>query len=104
MGWLYVFLAAACEMVGVIGLNKYSQNKSIANAVLYMGGFGLSFILLYASFEFLQVSIAYAVWIGVGTAGAVLLNMLFFGESRSLARMLSLITIIIGVTGLKAFS
>ncbi|WP_232697364.1 DMT family transporter [Brevibacillus daliensis] len=104
MGWLFVFLAAASEMVGVIGLNKYSQNKSLANVALYMGGFGLSFILLYASFEYLQVSIAYAVWIGVGTAGAVLLNMLFFGESRSLARMLSLIIIIIGVTGLKAFS
>ena len=52
----------------------------------------------------LQVSVAYAVWIGIGTAGAVLLNMFLFGESKSKARIISVFLIVCGVTGLKALS
>lgn len=104
MGWLFVALAAVFEFIGVIGLNKYSKRKTIPTGLMFLGGFSLSFVFLYSSFQYLQVSTAYAVWIGIGTAGAVLLNMIFFGESKSLARIGSLALIIVGVIGLKALS
>ncbi|PIC64436.1 QacE family quaternary ammonium compound efflux SMR transporter [Sporosarcina sp. P13] len=104
MGWILVLLAALSEFVGVIGLKKYSEKKNAINALLYYGGFGLAFFLLYNSFKFLQVSTAYAVWIGVGTAGAVIINMIFFGESKSTGRIVSLCLIVFGVVGLKALS
>lgn len=104
MGWLFVFLAAGCELVGVTGLTKYSSEKSVSSFMLYFGGFGASFYFLYQSFQFLQVSTAYAVWIGIGTAGAVLLNMVFFGESKSYGKIVSVILIVIGVVGLKYVS
>jgi len=74
------------------------------NTVLFLGGFAASFAFLYYSFNFLQVSTAYAVWVGIGTAGAVIINMIFFGESKSLGRITSVILIIIGVVGLRALS
>ncbi|GGA81667.1 DMT family transporter [Ornithinibacillus halotolerans] len=101
MGWFYVVLAAVNELIGVWGLNRFSKQKNIANALLYAGGLGLSFTFIYASFDYLPTSIAYATWTGVGTGGVVLMNMLFFGESKSIIRMVSLLAIIIGVTGLK---
>ncbi|WP_342544365.1 SMR family transporter [Lysinibacillus sp. FSL W7-1291] len=104
MGWVYILLAAIAEIIGVIGLRFYSQNKTIRNLLLYIGGFGLSFALLYASFNYLQLSIAYVVWVGIGTVGAVLVNIIFFGESKNLSRIISIIAIIIGVAGLKAVS
>ncbi|AJK86256.1 MULTISPECIES: DMT family transporter [Lysinibacillus] len=104
MGWIFVILAAVAEIVGVIGLRFYSQHKTVRNLLLYVGGFGLSFALLYASFSYLQLSIAYVVWVGIGTVGAVLVNIMFFGESKNLARIISIIAIIIGVAGLKAVS
>ncbi|MBS4192689.1 multidrug efflux SMR transporter [Bacillus sp. FJAT-49705] len=104
MGWLFVFIAAASEIAGAIGLKLYSQQKTLKNGLLYLGGFGASFVFLYASFNYLQVSIAYAVWIGIGTAGAVILNMLLLGESKSRGRIVSVALIIIGVVGLKALS
>ncbi|GEM_PF-279769 len=88
MGWFFVFCAAISEIVGVIGLKMYSKDKTLANGALYIGGFATSFAFLYTSFLFLQVSVAYAVWIGIGTAGAVLLNMFLFGESKSKARII----------------
>ncbi|MFF6017582.1 DMT family transporter [Lysinibacillus fusiformis] len=104
MGWVFVILAAVAEIVGVIGLRFYSQHKTVRNLLLYVGGFGLSFALLYASFSYLQLSIAYVVWVGIGTVGAVLVNIMFFEESKNLARIISIIAIIIGVAGLKAVS
>lgn len=104
MGWLFVICAAVSEIIGVLGLKLYSQKKTIKNGIIYLGGFGASFAFLYTSFNYLQLSIAYAVWIGIGTAGAVLLNMVLFGESKNKLRIASVILIVIGVTGLKALS
>ena len=50
------------------------------------------------------MSIAYAVWMGLGTAGAVLVNMIFFGESKKPARVFGVVLIIIRVVGLKMIS
>ncbi|CEG21297.1 Multidrug resistance protein YkkD [Planococcus massiliensis] len=104
MGWTFVIVAALLELIGVIGLKKFSEKKSVANTLLFFGGFGSAFIFLYASFTYLQVSIAYAVWTGIGTASAVLINMIFFHESKSRGRIISLIIIMVGVVGLKAVS
>ncbi|WP_026905813.1 DMT family transporter [Paucisalibacillus globulus] len=101
MGWFYVVLAAVNELIGVWGLNRFSEKRNIANASLYVGGLGLSFAFIYASFDYLPTSIAYATWTGVGTGGVVLMNMLFFGESKNVFRLVSLLAIIVGVTGLK---
>lgn len=104
MGWVLIILAALSEIIGVVGLRFYSQHKTLQNLMLYIGGFGVSFALLYASFNYLQLSIAYVVWVGIGTVGAVLVNIIFFGESKNLSRIISIIAIIVGVAGLKAVS
>ncbi|WP_164667357.1 DMT family transporter [Virgibacillus doumboii] len=104
MGWIFVLLAAMLEISGVIGMKLYNQNSTFRNGLLFIGGFSSSLLVLYQSFSYLQVSVAYAVWVGIGTAGAVLLNMLFFGESKSLSRIVSLLAIIVGAVGLKAVS
>src|SRR5699024_6937483 len=100
MGWLCVFAAASSELVVVVGLKRFSEEKTVMSGLLSALGFALSFFFLYYSFQYLQVSTAYAVWIGIGTAGAVLINMLFLGESKSVGKVVSVIFIVIGVVGL----
>lgn len=104
MGLILVLLASVFEIGGVVGLKLFSQKSTFRYGVLYIGGFSTSLGVLLLSFSFLQVSVAYAMWVGIGTAGAVLVNMFFFGESKSLSRIVSLAAIIIGVVGLKALS
>jgi len=104
MGWFFVFIAAFCEIGGVIGLRLYSQSKKMWQLAMYMGGFGLSFFFLYQSFTYLQLSIAYVIWIGIGTVGAVVVNILFFGEAKNKMRLVSMAAIIVGLIGLKAMA
>lgn len=103
-GWLLVLAAALAEVLGVIGLKKFSLRRSGGHLLMFSAGFAASFALLYRAFDYLPMSTAYAVWIGLGTAAAVVVNMLFFGESRRPARLFALLLIVVGVTGLKALS
>lgn len=104
MGWILVIAAAILETIGVIGLKKFSMTKNIKNAIPLFLGFGGSLSFLYASFHYLQVSIAYAIWIGIGTTAAVLINMYFFGESKSITRFVAVFVIVVGVSGLRYVS
>ena len=104
MGWIYILVASTVEVIGVIGLKLFSQQKNLFSLLLFICGFALSYLFLYFALNYLDMSIAYAVWMGLGTAGAVLVNMIFFGESRKLSRIFGVILIITGVVGLKMIS
>ncbi|MCX8600806.1 MULTISPECIES: DMT family transporter [unclassified Gilliamella] len=100
MGWLLIFTASIFEVVGAVGLKLYSQQKSLLRIVLYWGGFFVSFALFYFSLRYLDLSIVYPVWVGLGTSGAVLANMFLFNEPKNIQRLIGLTIIIIGVVGL----
>ncbi|WP_294613826.1 multidrug efflux SMR transporter [uncultured Gilliamella sp.] len=100
MGWLLIFTASIFEVIGAVGLKLYAQQKNLFRLVLYWGGFFVSFVLFYISLHYLELSIVYPVWVGLGTSGAVLANMLLFKEPKNTARLLGLAIIIIGVVGL----
>lgn len=51
-----------------------------------------------------EVSVAYAVFVGIGAAGIVVAEMLIFGEEANPARIALIATLLIGVLGLKLTS
>lgn len=61
----------------------------------------VSLSLLGVAMKSLPVGSAYAVWVGVGAVGTVLLGVILFGESASPARMISVAMIVAGIIGLK---
>ena len=48
-----------------------------------------------------HVGVAYAIWAGLGTALVAVVGVLVFGEAVTLARLLSLCLIVMGVVGLQ---
>jgi paired small multidrug resistance pump len=102
MGWLLILIATVFEVLGAIGLKLYAEQKSLFRLVLYWGGFSVSFMLFYFSLHYLELSIVYPVWVGLGSSGAVLANMLLFNEPKNFSRLFGLSIIIIGVVGLHA--
>ncbi|EGQ25994.1 MULTISPECIES: DMT family transporter [Sporosarcina] len=103
LAWVYLAIASLGEIFGVISINYYLQKRTIKRLLLIVGVFSFGFVFLSLAMRDIQMSTAYAVWTGLGAAGAVLAGILIFKESASVKRIFFLSLIIVGAVGLKLF-
>ncbi|MCF6303418.1 MAG: quaternary ammonium compound efflux SMR transporter SugE [Devosiaceae bacterium] len=104
MAWVYLMVAAVFEMGWAIGL-KYTDGFSrFWPSTITIVAMIVSFQFLAMAMKTIPVGTAYAVWTGTGAVGVSILGIMLFGESRELARILSIMLIVAGVIGLKIFS
>jgi quaternary ammonium compound-resistance protein SugE len=61
----------------------------------------VSLSLLGLAMKSLPVGTAYAIWVGVGAVGTVILGIALLGEPANTARILSVALIVAGIVGLK---
>lgn len=99
--WFYLVVAIVLEVAGTSAM-KLSEGftrpgPSAAILVLY----GVSLYLFTLALKKIDVSVAYAVWSGVGTAMIALVGVLWFREPVTALKMVSLLLIIAGVIGLN---
>lgn len=99
--WLYVIFAGVLEIFWVSGLKHSSNGLGWTMTILAIAA---SFCLLTIASKSLPVGTLYAVFAGIGTAGTVLAEMIVFGESFSLVKVLFIATLLGGVLGLKVLS
>ena len=64
----------------------------------------ISLGLLGVAMKTLPVGTAYAVWVGVGAVGTVILGIALLGEPANPARLVSVGFIVAGIIGLKLAS
>lgn len=101
MAWIYLLAAGAFEILFTVAL-KYSQGFTRLIPTIITIIFAMtSFSLVSLAMKEIPLGTAYAVWAGIGAAGAVLCGMIFFGESYGVIRLISISLIIIGIFGLK---
>ncbi len=101
MGWVILTVAGLFEVGWAIGL-KYTDGftrlwptvGTILSMVISLG-------LLGIAMKSLPVGTAYAIWVGVGAVGTVLLGIVLFGEPANAARLISVALIVAGIVGLK---
>ncbi len=101
MSWLLLILAGLLEVGWAIGL-KYTEGftrlwPSIGTALAMI----VSLVLLGIATKSLPVGTAYAVWVGVGAVGTVILGIVLFAEPANALRLVSVGFIIAGIVGLK---
>lgn len=101
MQWFILVLAGLLEIGWAIGL-KYTEGFTrLWPSVLTILAMIVSLGLLGIAMKSLPVGTAYAVWMGIGAAGTVILGIFLFDESTSLLRLASVALILLGVLGLK---
>lgn len=96
--WIQVFVACFFEVLWVIGLTHAQSFWAWTGTVIAIV---LSNYLMIKAGETLPVGSVYAVFVGIGTAGTVISEMIFFGEPFKLSKILLIILLLIGVMGLK---
>ncbi|WP_010278255.1 DMT family transporter [Paenibacillus senegalensis] len=98
MNWIWLIIAACFEVMWVIGLKHAENVWEWAGTVIAII---VSFYVMIRVSARLPVGTVYAVFVGLGTAGTVLSEMIFFNEPFHLVKMLLILLLLTGVMGLK---
>jgi small multidrug resistance pump len=101
--WIYLALGIVFEVLGTICM-KYAEGfTKLWPSVLVFVFYGTSLGLLVLVLEKYEVSIAYAIWAGAGTALIAAIGILMFNEPVSVTKVICILMIIAGIVGLELF-
>ncbi|NYE04347.1 paired small multidrug resistance pump [Bacillus niacini] len=96
--WMKVFVGAFFEVFWVIGLKHANGFWSWSGTVISIM---VSFYLIIMASRKLPVGTVYAVFVGLGTAGTVISEIIFFSEPIKLEKIMLIALLLVGVLGLK---
>lgn len=96
--WLKVFMAAVVEVFWVIGLTHAYDFWTWMGTIIAII---ISNYLMITAAQVLPAGTVYAVFVGLGTAGTVVSEIVFFGEPFKWERIFLITILLIGVIGLK---
>lgn len=101
MAWVILLVAGLFEVGWAISLKLSEGFTKVGASVTTLLVMTISVVLLGIAMRSLPVGTAYAVWTGIGVVGTVLLGILLFGESASVAKLFCVSLIVAGIVGLK---
>ena len=101
MAWALLIIAGLFEIGWAIGLKYTDGFTRLWPSVWTIAAMVVSMYLLALAARTLPIGTAYAVWVGIGAAGAMILGMALLGEPRTIARIACVGLIVAGVIGLK---
>ena len=92
------------EIVWVVAL-KYAENFSkLLPTAVFVVSIVSSFLLLNFAIRTLPIGLSYAIWTGMGAAGAVAAGIILFGEPTGFWQLLFLSMIVVGIIGINFVS
>lgn len=99
--WFYLVIAIVLEVAGTTSMKLSKGFTQIVPSVFMFLFYAASFAMLTFALKKIEVGVAYAVWAGVGTALITTIGIVYFRESTSILKLVSILLIIIGVVGLN---
>jgi len=97
MGWIYLICAILLEISGTVSMKLSEGLTKTLPTVLIFLFYGLSLSLLTLALKTIPVSIAYAIWSGIGTALIAFVGLTYFQESFDFLKWIGIFLIITGV-------
>jgi small multidrug resistance pump len=98
---MLLVLAIGVEVAATALLPKADGFRDPLWSLAVIAGYALSIWLLALVVRSMPVSVAYAVWAGLGTAAVVVIGVVFLGEPIGWLKATSLGLIVLGVVGLN---
>lgn len=102
MSYLYLITAILLEVVGTTSMKLAEGFSKLIPSVLVFVTYGLSLAALVLALKGIQLSFAYAIWSGLGTALIAAIAFVWFNEPMSALKVASIALIVLGVIGLNA--
>jgi small multidrug resistance pump len=104
MSWMLLSLAIVLEVAGTTNMKLSQGFTERLPSVLVFVFYGLSIGALTLSLKRIDVSVAYAVWSGLGTAIIAIVGVGLFGEALTGVKVVALVLIVVGVVMLNLVS
>ena len=99
--WIYLGFAILFEVAGTTCMKLSDGFAKLVPSILLFVFYGVAFVLLTLALKRIDLSTAYAIWAGAGTALVAVIGFWFFSEPPTLLRISCILFIVIGVVGLK---
>lgn len=101
MAWFYLFTAGIFEIFWAVGIKYCDGFKITLPLILVIISMTLSVIFLGLATKTIPMSIAYAVWTGIGIIGVFTYGLLVLKDPISAKNIIFVGMILIGIVGLK---
>jgi small multidrug resistance pump len=102
--WYFLSGAILFEVAGTTCMKLSKGFTVLTPSVLIFVFYGCAFLLNTVAVKTIELSVAYAIWSGVGTALTAMIGILYFKEPAGTVKMVSLTLIVIGTMGLHSAS
>jgi quaternary ammonium compound-resistance protein SugE len=100
MAWLLLIVAGLLETVWALALKESDGFSRLGPTVVFVAAGLVSILLLALALRELPVGTGYAVWTGIGAVGAAIGGIVLLSEPATLARILPIGLIAIGIVWL----
>jgi quaternary ammonium compound-resistance protein SugE len=104
LAWTFLLLAGLLEVGFTTALRLSEGFSRLGPSLAFFTCAALSFLALQQATVEIPLGTAYAVWVGIGAAGTLLVGVALFGEPVSAARFVFLGTLVGSIIGLRLFS
>jgi quaternary ammonium compound-resistance protein SugE len=101
MPWLLLVIAGLLEVGWAIGLKYTDGFTRLWPTVWTVAAMIASMALLGIAMQSLPAGTSYAVWVGIGAVGTVILGIVLLGEPATAGRLVSIALVLVGIVGLK---
>ena len=99
--WFYLAGAIALEAVGTTSMKLSDGFTKLVPSILIFLFYAASFVGLTFALKGIDVSLAYAIWSGIGTVIIATIGILYFQEPVTALKIVSIGFIVAGVVGLN---
>ena len=104
MAWVWLGVAGLFEVVWAVLLKHTDGFSRLLPSLATVAGMAVSFYCMSRALQALPLGTVYAIWTGIGAAGATIWGMAVEGDPATAARVFCLVLILAGVAGLKLAS
>lgn len=101
VAWIFLLLAGLSEIAWAVGIKLTHGFTHLGWSIFTIAFMIVSFILLAKALTKISLGTTYAIFTGIGTAGAALVGIFYLGESAAPLKLISLVIIIVGIVGLR---
>ncbi len=101
MAWLLLGIAILFEIVGTTGMKVSDGFSRVWPSIGLFASYAVAFTSMTFALKQIDLSTAYAIWSGVGTAATAVIGFVVFQEAVTFLKVFWIAVIIVGVAGLK---